>query len=111
MINTLDQTECITKPKYINLESFAQSLGLVYDGPKIIRYTLKWNNIDFVTNHSATLYGISQPLFMTFSIMKEQPNIVLNVAHTVVKRMSAFVRQIDFALDWRRIEAGRAVFR
>ena len=45
------------------------------------------------------------------SIMKEHPKIVLNVAHTVVKRMSAFVRQIDFALDWMRIEAGRAVFR
>lgn len=43
--------------------------------------------------------------------MKEQPNIVLNVAHTVVKRMSSFVRQIDFALDWMQIEAGRAVFR
>ena len=45
------------------------------------------------------------------SIMKEQPKIVLNVSHTVVKRMSPFVRQIDFALDWMQIEAGRALFR
>lgn len=37
--------------------------------------------------------------------------MVLNVAHTVVKRVSPFVRQIDFALDWMAIEAGRAVYR
>lgn len=37
--------------------------------------------------------------------------MVLGVAHTVVKRMSSFVRQIDFALDWMEVEAGRAVYR
>lgn len=37
--------------------------------------------------------------------------MVLNVAHTVVRRMSSFVRQIDFALDWMAVEAGRAVYR
>lgn len=37
--------------------------------------------------------------------------MVLNVAHTVVKRVSPFVRQIDFALDWMAVEAGRAVYR
>lgn len=36
---------------------------------------------------------------------------MLNVAHTVVRRMSSFVRQIDFALDWMAVEAGRAVYR
>lgn len=45
------------------------------------------------------------------SIMREQPTVVLGVAHTVVKRMSSFVRQIDFALDWMEVEAGRAVYR
>lgn len=40
-----------------------------------------------------------------------EPKVVLNVAHTVVKRMSSFVRQIDFALDWMAVEAGRAVYR
>lgn len=44
-------------------------------------------------------------------IMREEPRVVLNVAHTVVKRMSSFVRQIDFALDWMAVEAGRAVYR
>jgi len=46
-----------------------------------------------------------------YAIMKEQPSIVLNVSHTVVRRMSAFVRQIDFALDWLLIEAGHALYR
>ncbi|KAK6196270.1 hypothetical protein SNE40_001523 [Patella caerulea] len=46
-----------------------------------------------------------------YLIMKEEPFIVLNAAHTTVKRMTPFVRQIDFALDWQRIEAGKALFR
>lgn len=44
-------------------------------------------------------------------MMREEPRVVLNVAHTVVKRVSPFVRQIDFALDWMAVEAGRAVYR
>ena len=43
--------------------------------------------------------------------MKSYPKVVLSVGHTVVNRMSPFVRQIDFALDWAQIEAGRAVYR
>lgn len=44
-------------------------------------------------------------------IMRVEPKVVLNIAHTVVRRMSSFVRQIDFALDWMAVEAGRAVYR
>uniref|UniRef100_A0AAX7U4T9 lysophospholipase n=1 Tax=Astatotilapia calliptera TaxID=8154 RepID=A0AAX7U4T9_ASTCA len=46
-----------------------------------------------------------------YEIMRVEPKVVLNVAHAVVKRMSSFVRQIDFALDWMAVEAGRAVYR
>ncbi|KAI0219548.1 Neuropathy target esterase [Lamellibrachia satsuma] len=46
-----------------------------------------------------------------YCIMKSDPIIVLHVSHTVVQRMSSFVRQTDFALDWMQIEAGRALFR
>uniref|UniRef100_A0A3Q3XKY2 lysophospholipase n=1 Tax=Mola mola TaxID=94237 RepID=A0A3Q3XKY2_MOLML len=46
-----------------------------------------------------------------YEIMRVEPQVVLNVAHTVVRRMSSFVRQIDFALDWMAVEAGRAVYR
>ncbi|KFO76747.1 Patatin-like phospholipase domain-containing protein 7, partial [Cuculus canorus] len=51
------------------------------------------------------------PNLLFLRIMREQPSVVLGVAHTVVKRMSPFVRQIDFALDWMEVEAGRAVYR
>ncbi|KAK1792244.1 hypothetical protein P4O66_012195, partial [Electrophorus voltai] len=46
-----------------------------------------------------------------YEIMRVEPRVVLYVAHTVVRRVSSFVRQIDFALDWMAVEAGRAVYR
>ncbi|XP_052411967.1 patatin-like phospholipase domain-containing protein 7 [Carassius gibelio] len=46
-----------------------------------------------------------------YEIMRAEPRMVLNVAHAVVRRVSSFVRQIDFALDWMALEAGRAVYR
>lgn len=46
-----------------------------------------------------------------YSIMRERPKIVLHVAHTVVRRLSPFVRQVDFALDWVFPESGRALYR
>nr|CAD7438438.1 unnamed protein product [Timema bartmani] len=46
-----------------------------------------------------------------YNIMREHPRVVLHVAHTVVRRLSPFVRQVDFALDWVFLESGRAVYR
>ncbi|KAL6441217.1 hypothetical protein ACFW04_003479 [Cataglyphis niger] len=46
-----------------------------------------------------------------FAIMRDQPTVVMHVAHTVVRRLSPFVRQVDFALDWLFLESGRAVYR
>ena len=43
--------------------------------------------------------------------MTNHPRVVLNLGNTVVKRMSPFVRQIDFALDWSYVEAGRPLCR
>ncbi|XP_053551626.1 patatin-like phospholipase domain-containing protein 7 isoform X2 [Bombina bombina] len=60
-------------------------------------------------NRDCTFLSISKCHF--YEIMREQPSVVLGVAHTVVKRMSPFVRQIDFALDWMEVEAGRSVYR
>ncbi|KAJ8379678.1 hypothetical protein SKAU_G00004560 [Synaphobranchus kaupii] len=56
-----------------------------------------------------TFLSISKTHF--YEIMRAEPRVVLNVAHTVVRRVSSFVRQIDFALDWMAVEAGRAVYR
>ncbi|XP_072243295.1 patatin-like phospholipase domain-containing protein 7 isoform X1 [Leuresthes tenuis] len=60
-------------------------------------------------HRDCTLLSISKAHF--YEIMREEPRVVLNVAHTVVRRVSPFVRQIDFALDWMAVEAGRAVYR
>ncbi|KAM6244081.1 patatin-like phospholipase domain-containing protein 7 [Porphyrio hochstetteri] len=60
-------------------------------------------------NRDCSFLSVSKSHF--YEIMREQPSVVLGVAHTVVKRMSPFVRQIDFALDWMEVEAGRAVYR
>ncbi|XP_044528907.1 patatin-like phospholipase domain-containing protein 6 isoform X2 [Gracilinanus agilis] len=56
-----------------------------------------------------TYLSISKSAF--YEIMREQPNVVLSAAHTVVARMSPFVRQMDFAIDWTSVEAGRALYR
>ena len=50
-------------------------------------------------------------MFCVCSLMKSHPHVALHVGHTVVQRMSSFMRQTDFALDWMQIEAGRALFR
>ncbi|XP_076654539.1 patatin like phospholipase domain containing sws isoform X1 [Halictus rubicundus] len=59
--------------------------------------------------HPSRIALLSKPTF--FSIMREQPTVVLHVAHSVVRRLSPFVRQVDFALDWLFLESGRAVYR
>ncbi|XP_072563890.1 patatin-like phospholipase domain-containing protein 7 isoform X1 [Paramormyrops kingsleyae] len=46
-----------------------------------------------------------------YHIMRAEPGVVLTMAHSVVQRVSPFVRQIDFALDWMAVEAGRALYR
>lgn len=46
-----------------------------------------------------------------YNIMRERPSVVLDIADSVVKRLSPLVRQCDFALDWNFLESGRAVYR
>uniref|UniRef100_A0A4W3I9J5 lysophospholipase n=1 Tax=Callorhinchus milii TaxID=7868 RepID=A0A4W3I9J5_CALMI len=65
-------------------------------------YTIK-------ANRECTFLKISKSDF--YEIMREQPNVVLSIAHTVAVRMSPFVRQMDFAIDWMAVEAGRALYR
>lgn len=48
---------------------------------------------------------------VVYQIMRERPTIVLDIANSVVKKLSPLVRQCDFALDWVFLESGRAVFR
>ncbi|CAI8055933.1 Patatin-like phospholipase domain-containing protein 7 [Geodia barretti] len=46
-----------------------------------------------------------------YQIMSEQPKAVCGLAYDCVQRLSPLVRQIDFALDWTELEAGRALYR
>ena len=50
-----------------------------------------------------------------FSMLREHAeeasNIILNIGHSITSRMSPFIRQIDFALDWINVESGQTLFR
>ncbi len=46
-----------------------------------------------------------------YSIMSEQPLAICGLAFDLVQRLSPALRQIDFALDWMELEAGRALYR
>ncbi|XP_024083755.1 neuropathy target esterase sws isoform X1 [Cimex lectularius] len=65
-------------------------------------YTIK-------TKHQSTIALLSKAT--VYNILRERPKAVLHIAHTVVRRLSPFVRQVDFALDWVFLESGRAVYR
>uniref|UniRef100_A0A6A7FP55 Neuropathy target esterase sws n=2 Tax=Hirondellea gigas TaxID=1518452 RepID=A0A6A7FP55_9CRUS len=60
-------------------------------------------------SHQSRVATISKATF--YSILQSHPKVALHVASTVIMRMSPFVRQIDFALDWEYLEAGRALYR
>ena len=60
---------------------------------------------------SLKLYGSFSTSHTPSSIMSEQPKAVCGLAYDCVQRLSPIVRQIDFALDWTELEAGRALYR
>uniref|UniRef100_A0A8B9GV02 lysophospholipase n=1 Tax=Astyanax mexicanus TaxID=7994 RepID=A0A8B9GV02_ASTMX len=66
-------------------------------------FSIHWSNI---SSYASKYYSATKLCNQNYF-----PRVVLNVAHTVVRRVSPFVRQIDFALDWMAVEAGRAVYR
>lgn len=43
--------------------------------------------------------------------MSEHPMAICGLAYDVVQRLSPIVRQMDFALDWMELKAGRALYR
>uniref|UniRef100_A0AC35TVI7 Swiss cheese n=1 Tax=Rhabditophanes sp. KR3021 TaxID=114890 RepID=A0AC35TVI7_9BILA len=44
-------------------------------------------------------------------LLAEYPQIALHIAHSVIKRISPFVRGVDFAIDWTLLDSGQAVYR
>ncbi|XP_073478511.1 patatin-like phospholipase domain-containing protein 6 isoform X2 [Aquarana catesbeiana] len=46
-----------------------------------------------------------------YQILRSHPRVLLAVAHSVAQRVSPFVRQVDFAIDWIGVEAGKELYR
>ncbi|CAG0883445.1 unnamed protein product [Cyprideis torosa] len=46
-----------------------------------------------------------------YSIMAVQPRVVLHIVNSLIRILSPVVRQVDFALDWTTMEAGKAIYR
>jgi lysophospholipid hydrolase len=46
-----------------------------------------------------------------YELMERKPTIILPVCKSILSRLSPFLRGIDFALDWRMIDSGQALFR
>lgn len=44
-------------------------------------------------------------------IVERKPSIVFPIAYSVLRRLSPFVRAVDFALGWVLLESGEAVYR
>uniref|UniRef100_A0A1I7XT43 Swiss cheese n=1 Tax=Heterorhabditis bacteriophora TaxID=37862 RepID=A0A1I7XT43_HETBA len=45
------------------------------------------------------------------TLLEARPQIYLPVAHSVLRRLSPFLRGVDFALDWVLVDSGQAVYR
>lgn len=46
-----------------------------------------------------------------YALLRTRPKVVLNLSNLMVRRMSPFLRQIDFALEWMQVDAGRALYK
>ncbi|KAL4003667.1 Cyclic nucleotide-binding domain family protein [Acanthocheilonema viteae] len=63
-----------------------------------------------VRSHTYAIYAtISKKDF--FDLVDIHPEIVLPVAHSVIRRLSSFVRNVDFAIDWVLLDSGQAVYK
>eukprot|EP00794_Sanderia_malayensis_P015962 gene15962-17568_t len=46
-----------------------------------------------------------------YNLMMHHPRVVIPVAFEIIKRLSSFVRNIDFALDWVMIDGGKSLYK
>ncbi|XP_062514958.1 patatin-like phospholipase domain-containing protein 6 isoform X2 [Corticium candelabrum] len=46
-----------------------------------------------------------------YRLLRDHPRAVLSVAYMFIQRSCNFVRQIDYALDWMQLQAGKALYR
>ncbi|XP_031338443.1 neuropathy target esterase sws-like isoform X1 [Photinus pyralis] len=90
-----------------DVHMFTAHPGEIVGGLAVL--TGETNFFNIRAKHFTRLAIISKATF--YNLMKEKPGIILFIADMVVKRLSPFVRQVDFALDWVFLESGKAVYR
>nr|CDJ86549.1 Cyclic nucleotide-binding domain containing protein [Haemonchus contortus] len=60
-------------------------------------------------NSKATVAILGKAVFQR--LLEVRPHIYLPVAHSVLRRLSPFLRCVDYALDWVLVDSGLAVYR
>lgn len=58
-----------------------------------------------------TLFCLHVPSMLDFRLIERRPMVYLPIAHSVLSRLSPFVRGVDFALDWVLLDSGQAAYR
>lgn len=94
------------QPGTMTLESVLEA-GEVAGGLSLLSGDVSYFDVRCRTPH-ARVALIDNKDFTT--ILGQRPRIILPVAHSVVFRISPFLRAIDFALDWESCESGKALF-
>ncbi len=46
-----------------------------------------------------------------FRLVRTYPQVLINAAHLVSRRLSPLLRQADFALEWLGVDAGKALYK
>jgi len=93
-------------------QNVPEQLFVVHTGELVGGLAVLTGEPNFFTvrsKHTSWVAVVSKTGF--YSVMAKHPNVVLQLARIVISRLSPFVRQIDFALDWIYIESGRALYR
>ena len=64
-----------------------------------------------------TVTALKRSIILTLSrsdiikLIRSCPTVLLQLTHEFTKRISLFVRQMDYALEWQSLEAGHALYR
>ncbi|VEL07221.1 unnamed protein product [Protopolystoma xenopodis] len=79
---------------------FAGLLGLITGEPNI--YSLQ--------AVGETLVAV-MPREHFYALVRGYPGALFSISHLMTERMSPFLRQVDFALEWLTVKAGRALYK
>ncbi|EFX63280.1 hypothetical protein DAPPUDRAFT_116475 [Daphnia pulex] len=115
LVYVISGTLCVSQraaSKNNDVEMFLAYSGELVGGLAVLTGELSFFTVHSpsrLPHHIACIAMLSKSTF--YSIMSEWPKVVLHIARTVIYRLSPFVRQIYFALDWVYIESGRVLYR